>query len=227
MNPRMANGERRMGSGSTPGRSTHCRRLLAFRHGPLAPDSWLLASGFRLLAVAGQHPRHLPHLLTAWLALLLVAPLPAAPAAEPGTEAAPPATAKAAPAARVLKVLPHYLDREGRHSINPSLFDRDAYQFELRRDPKLRSGLRFDVLWKGVPGSPAAFDLKLELRGSHAPEQAPVVVRTRAFSRGGFSQWTRVPILGKDYEALGELLAWRVTLWRGDTLVAEQTSFLW
>lgn len=136
-----------------------------------------------------------------------------------GTEGAPPA--------RILKVLPHYLDRQGRHSINPSLFDRDAYQFELRRNPDLRSGLRFEVLWKLPPGSPAALTLKLELRGSRATAQNPVVVTARAFSRGGFSQWTRVPVLGEAYDALGELLAWRVTLWKDDQQLAEQTSFLW
>lgn len=131
------------------------------------------------------------------------------------------------PPVRLLKVLPHYLDREGRHTINPSLFDRDAYQFELRRDPSLRSGMRFDVLWRARPGKPMALDLKIELRGSKAPEQAPVILTARAFARGGFSQWTRVPLVGADYEALGELLAWRVTLWDRDRLLAEQTSFLW
>ena len=131
------------------------------------------------------------------------------------------------PPIRILKVLPHFLDRDGKHSVNPSLFDRDAYQFELRQNPALRSGLRFDVLWKTSPGNPAALTVKLELRGSKAPEQAPVIVTARGFSRGGFSQWTRIPIRGKDYEALGELLAWRVTLWRDDQQVAEQTSFLW
>ncbi|MBL9134520.1 MAG: hypothetical protein JNK85_01565 [Verrucomicrobiales bacterium] len=131
------------------------------------------------------------------------------------------------PTARILKVLPHFLDRQGRHSINPSLMDRDAYQFELRRDPALRSGMRFDILWKTPPGNPAALTVKLELRGSKAPQQAPVVVTSRAFSRGGFSQWTRVPLPKADYEALGELSAWRVTLWKDEEKLAEQTSFLW
>lgn len=140
----------------------------------------------------------------------------------PGAAAAPPSWE-----ARVLKVLPHYLDRQGRHTINPSLFDRDAYQAELRRDPQLRSGMRFDVLWKSPPGSPAALTLKLELRGSRAPKQNPVLIEARAFARGGFSQWTRVPVAGEDYAALGDLLAWRVSLWRDGHLLAEQTSFLW
>ena len=154
----------------------------------------------------------------AWALLLVGIPL-AAPAADSAAPVKPPF--------RILKVLPHFLDLEGRHTINPSLFDRDAYQFELRHHPELRSGLRFDVLWKTSPGTPAAVTVKLELRGTKAPEQAPVILTARGFARGGFSQWTRIPIRGKDYEALGELLAWRVTLWKDDQQVAEQTSFLW
>lgn len=128
---------------------------------------------------------------------------------------------------RILKVLTHYLDDKGRHSINPSLFDRDAYQFELRQNPDKRKGLRFDVQWKSVAGSPAALTLKLELRGSKAPIQAPVVVTSRAFARGGFSNWTRVTLSPKDYETLGDLTAWRATLWKDEELIAEQKSFLW
>lgn len=154
-------------------------------------------------------------LLLPFLILLVVAGFPAAQ----GTSRAP--------SARILKVLPHYLDKQGRHAINPSLMDRDAYQFDLRRDPSLRSGLRFDILWKTPPGNPAALTVKLELRGSKAPQQAPVVVTSRAFARGGFSQWTRVPLPKADYDALGDLSAWRVTLWKDDEKLAEQTSFLW
>ena len=49
---------------------------------------------------------------------------------------------------RVIKVLPHFLDLKGRHSLSPSLYDRDAYQAQLRQHPEQRSALRFDVHWK-------------------------------------------------------------------------------
>ena len=130
--------------------------------------------------------------------------------------------------ARILKVLPHFLDQQGRHTVNPSLFDRDAYQFELRQNPALRSGMRFDVLWKGLRRAPSAvLTMRVEMRGSKAPAQSPVVVSQRVFASSGFNQWTRIPVVGKEYEALGELSAWRVSLWRDETAVAEQTSFLW
>jgi hypothetical protein len=130
--------------------------------------------------------------------------------------------------ARVLKVLPHFLDRQGRHTVNPSLFDRDSYQFELRQKPELRSGMRFDVLWKGIRGTPSAvLKLQVEMRGSKATAQNPVVVSQRVFATSDFSQWTRLPVVGTDYENLGDLLSWRVSLWKDEELVAEQTSFLW
>jgi len=147
----------------------------------------------------------------------------------PEVSAASKPKSKAKPtAARILKVLPHFLDRQGRHTVNPSLFDRDAYQFELRQNPQLRSGMRFDVLWKGLRGTPSAvLKIKAELRGSKATAQNPVVVSQQVFAASDFSQWTRMPILGADYANLGELLSWRVSLWKDEELVGEQTSFLW
>lgn len=147
-----------------------------------------------------------------------------------GPSSAAPAGAKEKAAKapfRVVKVLPHFLDKEGRHTVNPSLFDRDAYQYELKERPELRSGMRFDVQWKSVPSAPAALTMRLELRGTKAPAISPVIVTNRAFARGGFSQWTRIPVVGRDYDALGELVAWRVSLWKDDQLVAEKRSFLW
>lgn len=142
-----------------------------------------------------------------------------------GAPSAAPRTARPEP--RLLKVLPHFLDLEGRHTVNPSLFDRDAYQAELRLHPERRSGMRFDILWKPPRGGPYAFDLSLELRGSLAPAAAPVILSARATSRARFTQWTRVPLVGPDYAALGDLLAWRIRLLRDHESVAEMTSFLW
>src|SRR6266567_3807500 len=56
-----------------------------------------------------------------------------------GTEAA---------SGRIIKVLPHLLDRGGRHTLSPSLYERDAYQAFLRKNPGQCSGLRFDIQWK-------------------------------------------------------------------------------
>src|SRR5438445_2693263 len=65
---------------------------------------------------------------------------------------------------RLMKVLPHFLDVDGRHTVSPSLYDRDAYQAFLRNHPEQRSGVRFDVQWK-AHGTAGPLKLRVELRG--------------------------------------------------------------
>src|SRR5258707_15879074 len=66
---------------------------------------------------------------------------------------------------RVLKVLPHFLDAQGRNSLTPSLYERDAYQFYLRQHPDLISAIRFDVQWNSKGPVWEQLKLRLELRG--------------------------------------------------------------
>ncbi len=129
---------------------------------------------------------------------------------------------------RILKVLPQYLDKEGRHTLSPSLFERDAYQAHLRRHPELRHGMRFAIQWK-VKGKPTSqLKLRLELRSVTACGllQSTVLEKPIKPNRW-FSRWTYV-ILGPEIcRCIGEIQAWRVSLWDGDELVADQSSFLW
>src|SRR5437764_9781351 len=83
-----------------------------------------------------------------------------------------------APAAtgRIKKVLPHYLDKQGRHTLAPSLYERDAYQAHLRHSPNERSALRFDVNWKATRGADTNLKLRVELRSSKANPLQPVVL---------------------------------------------------
>src|SRR6266436_8402352 len=66
---------------------------------------------------------------------------------------------------RVMKVLPHFLDLEGRHTLSPSLYDRDAYQLYLREHPLKRSGVRFDIHWLTKGQAVGQLKLRIELRG--------------------------------------------------------------
>jgi hypothetical protein len=130
-----------------------------------------------------------------------------------------------AASAKVVKVLPHLLDRQGRHTLSPSLYERDAYQAYLRQHPEERSGLRFDVQWKSATLS--RLTLRIELRGSRGKEPTTALIQSAAKHTGIFSQWSAATLSGEDYQKFGELVAWRVTLWDGNDLVAEQKSFLW
>src|SRR5271154_3916757 len=86
---------------------------------------------------------------------------------------------------RVYKVLPQFLDLQGRSSLSPSLYDRDAYQNILRRSPAKCSGLRFAVQWKARASSSDSLKLRVEMRGiaegsqpKHATVEMPVRQRS-------------------------------------------------
>jgi hypothetical protein len=136
--------------------------------------------------------------------------------------------ASAAPvSSRVLKVLPHFLDLQGRHALSPSLYDRDAYQAQLRQHPEQRSAVRFDVLWKSKTTGNTAVKLRVELRGvaeGNAPRQTTMEKEVKP---GALARWSSLALAGDDYKSFGEITAWRVCLWDGDRLIGEQRSFLW
>jgi hypothetical protein len=126
---------------------------------------------------------------------------------------------------KIIKVLPQYLDLQGRNSISPSLYDRDAYQARLRRRPEERSGMEFRVQWKAKSSS--ELKMRLEVRGSKKGQPTTVSLDAPAKHLRGLSQWTPLVLKGEPYEQLGDIQAWRVSLWDGDALLAEQKSFLW
>lgn len=129
---------------------------------------------------------------------------------------------------RVIKVLPHLLDREGRHTLSPSLYERDAYQARLRQHPEERSGIRFDVQWKTRSPAFGALKLRVELRGT-APGGVPrqLVLEQEVKPSHWFSHWANLTLTGEGYQQLGEVTAWRVSLWDEDELLGDQKSFLW
>lgn len=128
---------------------------------------------------------------------------------------------------KVSKVLSFFLDKKGQHALSPSLYDRDAYQAHLRKVPEERSGMRFDVLWKAPDAFNPKVKIRLELRGTaegNLPHQTKLETDVK---HGSGSKWTTLKLTGPEYKKLGEVTAWRATVWDGDQLVAEQKSFLW
>jgi hypothetical protein len=129
---------------------------------------------------------------------------------------------------RVVKVLPHFLDLEGRHALSPSLYDRDAYQTMLLREPEKRSGVSFDIQWKTRGGVYSPLKLRVEVVGvAKGDLPARRVLETEVKPTGWFSRWTALVFSGEEYREFGTITAWRVTLWEGDELLGEQKSFLW
>lgn len=127
---------------------------------------------------------------------------------------------------RIIKVLNHLVDAKGRIALAPSLFERDAYQLHLRQNPDLIAASRFDVQYKASRKDGPVL-LRLEIRGSKTG-----LGISRTFEQGYLparwgTSWARLHLDKATSEALGSVVAWRVTLWRDDIIVAEQQSFLW
>lgn len=134
---------------------------------------------------------------------------------------------EAAAGAQIVKVLPHLLDAKGRNSLAPSLYERDAYQDYLRKHPDLRSAIQFDVFWKGKRVGRGPLRLRLEVRTGRNHFVEPLVLESAVKPPGWFGRWSRFKIQGQEFKELGEIVAWRATLWTDNQLLAEHRSFLW
>ncbi len=134
----------------------------------------------------------------------------------------------AAATGRVKKVLPFYLDEKGRDSVTPSLFDRDAYQAFLRNHPDKRSGMRFAIEWKAKGGVWEPLRLKVELRGVAKGNLPKEISLEKTVERPSWwKPWSNLILSGAEFRELGEVTAWRVTLWEGTRLLSEEKSHLW
>jgi len=131
-------------------------------------------------------------------------------------------TADSARPGRISKVLPHWLDLQGRHTLSPSLLERDAYQAKLLADRSLCSGIRFDIKWANKNNG----NVKLQLELRVTDEAKPIVLEQpiKPSRRGG---WDAVTLDGDAFKAIGKIIAWRVRLLDGDIELAERRSFLW
>jgi hypothetical protein len=139
------------------------------------------------------------------------------------------ATAFAADAitGRVIKVLPLFLDHKGHDALSPSLFDRDAYQAQLRQHTNEVSTIRLDILWKTSGTWDEKVTLRAELRGVGLDGLPHRATLEQTVTPKMMRSWTSLKLPEADYKNFGELTAWRVTLWNGEQLLDEEKSFLW
>lgn len=135
-------------------------------------------------------------------------------------------SASAAAEPEIVKVLPHLLDLKGRNALAPSLYERDAYQVFLRENPDEVSALRFDIQWK-APKKQGAYTIKLEVRAENTGLTTPRLFEVKVPREGFFSSWSSILLDKKTYAEIGSVIAWRASLWDGDTQLAAQESFLW
>ena len=124
----------------------------------------------------------------------------------------------------IKKVLPHLLDKQGRHSDVPSLYERDAYQAWLHANLHLCRTLAFDIHWKAAK-SRKPLELRLEYRAEKSTDTRSISVRL--LPKNSSARWTRLQLTEDEFRNLGTVTMWRVTLWDEGRLVGEQRSFLW
>ena len=127
----------------------------------------------------------------------------------------------------VVKVLPQLLDQHGRHALSPSLYERDAYQMRLRKDPKLRGGARLAVQWMAKNVDWTKLKLRAEMRCLLNDNLHNVTMEQPAVKKGHFGAWSEFRIEGADYKAFGQIVAWRVTLLENGRQLGQLESFLW
>jgi hypothetical protein len=132
------------------------------------------------------------------------------------------------PEGQIKKVLPLFLDLEGRHTVSPSLFDRDAYQAYLRNNPEKVTGLRFDVLWKARRAEGGTLTVRVELRGLYKDSEPRETALEQSFEGQAKRRgWLSLTLDGEAFEEFGKVTAWRATLWCDGEMLDEYKSFLW
>ncbi|HAB15140.1 MAG TPA: hypothetical protein PLX89_13195 [Verrucomicrobiota bacterium] len=129
--------------------------------------------------------------------------------------------------AKIFKVLPHLLDEQGRISISPGLFEREAYQKQLRENLQRVSGLRYDVQWKAPGTNAERLRLRIQLRTAKLEPHRPLTIEAGVNDHRRWGGWSSVQLDGTAYREAGEVLAWRAVLLDGESEIAEQKSFLW
>jgi hypothetical protein len=97
----------------------------------------------------------------------------------------------------------------------------------LRQNPHERWALRFDVNWKAERVHRSNLKLRLELRTSKGDFGKPVVIDAAVKAPLLFGRWSSLTLPREAYEGIGEIIAWRVSLWDGELMLAEEKSFLW
>jgi hypothetical protein len=128
---------------------------------------------------------------------------------------------------KIIKVLQQRIDMEGRTSVSPSLYDRDAYQFWLRQKPEVCGGTRFQIQWKAEAASQRSLFLRIELVTAKSGVDKALVFERPVRAPSHWSRWSSITLASDEMTAVGEIIAWRVSLLDQETVLARQRSFLW
>lgn len=90
---------------------------------------------------------------------------------------------------------------------------------------EMRQGHYFVISWSSKRAQPGDYIARFEYRQRNSKEK----VKRLEIPHNGVKGTVRstFAVLGKAYTIHGEVISWRFTLWDGDELVAQETSFVW
>jgi hypothetical protein len=128
---------------------------------------------------------------------------------------------------KIHKVLPLFLDLNGQFTVSPSLSTvmPTRHSCEAIRNCEVEcSTTTLEIAGKAAQ----PLVLRVELRGMAKGDLPKQTTLEKAVKTSGwFGTWTGLRLQGAEFHDFGEVTAWRVTLWEGDTLLDSMQSFLW
>ena len=110
---------------------------------------------------------------------------------------------------------------------NPALaFEKKYWSYGAisEEEKRQKRGHYFVVSWKNG-GPPADLVAKLEYRQVNSKQIVRTLTLNHPAAKGG--NRSTFGITGDAYQTYGPIYSWRFTVSRGDTVLAEETSFIW
>lgn len=137
-------------------------------------------------------------------------------------------TASVGPGGRVTKVKYYHLVPDQRlRDVDPALqMERDYHLFGAvtKAEIMARGGHYYSVFWEADDRSQPV-TVRFEYRQANTGLTAKT--KEQVVSDVGRRNLSRFQVTGDEYAADGRVTAWRVTLRRGNDVLASQESFLW
>ena len=132
------------------------------------------------------------------------------------------------PGYAVIKVNRTLLDQfEYETDVVGDLKGEAVYQYDLRHNAQRQFGARFHIKWKAPRGAPS-IRLVLDVRGLNTRNETTLDKFIENYTRmEDWAEWTTISITGDRFKHLGTIMAWRVSIYSGDRVMAELPSADW
>lgn len=129
---------------------------------------------------------------------------------------------------RVSKVHSYVNEPSAANTGNKALdFERKYWSWGgiTNEERTMRQGHYYVISWSSKRAQPGNYIARFEYRQRNSKER----VKRLEIPHSGVKGTVRstFAVLGKAYQVHGDVVSWRFTVWDGDELVAQETSFIW